>query len=58
MATERVLLAVEIQPWGPLTAVELSGEDAESLLTGEVEAAENTNKDKTAKCKKMLEQWL
>ena len=49
MATKRVLLAVEIQPWGPLTAVELSREDAESLLTGEVEATENTNKDKTAR---------
>ena len=58
MATERVLLAVEIQPWEPLTVVELSGEDAESLLTGEVEAAENTNKDKTARQKKRLEQWL
>ena len=35
--------------------VERSGKDAESLLAGEVEAAENTNKDKTAKCKKRLE---
>ena len=51
-------MVVEIQPWGPLTAVEQSGEDAESLLTREVKATENTNKDKTARYKKRLEHWL
>ena len=34
--------------------MEQSGEDAERLLSGEVEAAENTNKDKIAKHKKNL----
>ena len=39
------LLAVKIQPWY------LSGH-REGLLTEEVEAAENTNKDRTARQKK------
>ena len=37
---------------------EQSGKDTESLLTEEVEAVENTNKDKTARHKKRLKQWL
>ena len=41
------LLALKIQPW------HLSGH-REGLLTEKVEAAENTNKDKTARHK----QWL
>ena len=40
------LLAVKIQPW------RLSGH-REGLLTEEVEAAENTNKDRTARHKKV-----
>ena len=39
-------LAVKIQPW------HLSGH-REGLLIGEVEAAENTNKDRTARHKKV-----
>ena len=50
------LLAVKIQPWAPLMAVEQLWEGTEALLTKEVEAAENTNKDKTARHKRKLEQ--
>ena len=32
--------------------------NTKSLLTGEVEAVKNTNKDQTTRHKKSLEQWL
>ena len=37
---------------------EAIGRNTKSLLTREFEAVENTNKDKTARHKKSLEQWL